>query len=105
MSSHFMFTEEGFLKNGQGWTPELAQEIAIKQGITLTKAHWQVIHFVREFYARHQTTPPLRVLVSLLRETYGPEQGSSVYLQNLFPPSAALTIARIAGLPKPAKCI
>ena len=100
-----MFTEDGFLVDWTAWTEDLAIEIAARHDIVLTAEHWTVIQFVRDFYATYQTTPPIRVLVKTLKETYGPEVGNSVYLQRLFPPSAAKEIARIAGLPKPKKCI
>ncbi|MGB0835445.1 MAG: TusE/DsrC/DsvC family sulfur relay protein, partial [Psychrobium sp.] len=36
---------------------------------------------------------------------FGPEKGNSRYLYSLFPKGPAKQATRIAGLPKPAKCI
>jgi len=100
-----MYNEEGFLTDWQQWNRNIAQNIAAKENIILTAEHWLVIDTVREFYTQYHTTPPLRVIVKTLREHCGPTQGNSLYLQQLFPPAAAKMIAKIAGLPKPNKCI
>ena len=98
-------TNEGFLLQWQDWTESAAHQLAQNADIQLTAQHWTVIHAVREFYQQYHSTPPLRVLVKLLQERYGPTCGTSLYLQQLFPPTAARQIAKIAGLPKPKKCI
>ena len=98
-------TAEGFLINWQSWDESTAQALAGQENIQLTPQHWTVIFAVREFYGQYHTTPPLRVLVKLLKTQYGDTCGTSLYLQQLFPPAAAKQIAKIAGLPKPKKCI
>lgn len=98
-------THEGFLINWQDWDEDIAKALARNSNIQLTPQHWSIIHEVRAFYSQYHTTPPLRVLVKLLKEQYGQTCGSSLYLQQLFPPAAAKQIAKIAGLPKPKKCI
>jgi len=98
-------SNDGFLLNWRDWNQCIAQDLAETENIQLTSQHWTVIYAVREFYQRYQTAPPLRVLVKLLKEHYGDDYGTSLYLQQLFPPAAAKQIAKIAGLPKPKKCI
>ena len=100
-----LFSNENFLLDWKDWSEKIARTIAQNESITLTPQHWTVIYKVRDFYAQYQTTPPLRVLVKLLKEQHGGTCGTSLYLQQLFPPAAAKQIAKIAGLPKPKKCI
>ncbi|AKP74486.1 Sulfurtransferase TusE [Piscirickettsia salmonis] len=95
----------GYLKNPTDWQPELAQILAKQEGISLTKNHWEIIHFVRNFYQKYHTSPAIRMLVKALKEEYGAEKGNSLYLIKLFPQGAAKQATKIAGLPKPARCI
>ncbi|MBB6055846.1 TusE/DsrC/DsvC family sulfur relay protein [Tolumonas osonensis] len=95
----------GYLKNMSDWTPELAELIAAGEQITLSEAHWEVIHFVRDFYAEYKTSPAIRALVKAMALKLGEDKGNSRYLYRLFPEGPAKQATKIAGLPKPAKCI
>ncbi|QDF75289.1 MULTISPECIES: TusE/DsrC/DsvC family sulfur relay protein [Shewanella] len=96
---------QGYLKNVSDWDESLAEIIAAEEGITLTPAHWEVVHFVRDFYMEFKTSPAIRVLVKAIGQRLGPEKGNSKYLYTLFPIGPAKQATKIAGLPKPAKCI
>lgn len=87
------------------WTPELAQHIASLEQIEMTPAHWEVVNFVRAFYKEYDTSPAMRVLVKAVKQRMGEDKGNSRYLYKLFPKGPAKQATRIAGLPKPAKCI
>lgn len=95
----------GYLKNLADWSPELAKAIAEKEQIDLTPEHWEIIFFVREFYQEYKTSPAIRMLVKSLAQKFGTEKGNSRYLQRLFPDGPAKQATKIAGLPKPAKCL
>lgn len=95
----------GYLKNLDDWSPELAEAIAAKDGIELSEAHWEIVLFVREFYQEYKTSPAIRMLVKALAQKFGEEKGNSRYLQRLFPDGPAKQATKIAGLPKPAKCL
>jgi tRNA 2-thiouridine synthesizing protein E len=96
---------QGYLKQVSDWTPELAPVIAAAEDIELTDAHWEVVNFVRNFYLEYKTSPAIRVLVKAIGQALGPEKGNSKYLYTLFPMGPAKQATKIAGLPKPAKCI
>ena len=96
---------QGYLKNVMDWDESLAEIIAAEEEITLTPAHWEVVHFVRDFYMEFKTSPAIRVLVKAIGQRLGPEKGNSKYLYTLFPVGPAKQATKIAGLPKPAKCI
>ncbi|MGX9456749.1 sulfurtransferase TusE [Photobacterium damselae subsp. damselae] len=96
---------QGYLKNVDDWSKELVPLLAEEEGIELTEAHWEVIHFVREFYLEFNTSPAIRMLVKAMAKQYGEEKGSSRYLYKLFPKGPAKQATKLAGLPKPVKCI
>lgn len=96
---------DGYLSHLDDWSPELAECIAEKEQIALSEAHWEIIWLVREFYQEYKTSPAIRMLVKALANKFGEEKGSSRYLQKLFPDGPAKQASKIAGLPKPAKCL
>lgn len=96
---------EGYLKDTTQWSEGLAQAIAANEGITLSPEHWEVVRFVREFYLEFNTSPAIRMLVKAMANTFGEEKGNSRYLYRLFPKGPAKQATKIAGLPKPVKCI
>tara|TARA_Y100000994_G_scaffold216837_1_gene193925 strand:+ start:234 stop:548 length:315 start_codon:yes stop_codon:yes gene_type:complete len=87
------------------WSKDIATEIAISEGIELTKAHWEIIYLARKFYSEYDLSPEWRGLVTYARNNLGDSKGSSLYLMSLFPGSSTKGIARIAGIPKPASCL
>lgn len=96
---------QGYLKNSQDWQEEMAPLLAEQEAITLTEAHWEVLRFVRAFYLEFNTSPAIRMLVKAMAQKYGEEKGNSRYLYRLFPKGPAKQATKIAGLPKPVKCI
>lgn len=96
---------EGYLKNSQEWSETLAASIAENEAITLTPEHWEVVRFVRHFYLEFNTSPAIRMLVKAMANKFGEEKGNSRYLYRLFPKGPAKQATKIAGLPKPVKCI
>ncbi|RUO31546.1 sulfurtransferase TusE [Aliidiomarina sedimenti] len=94
-----------YLANLDDWSPELAEYIASLENIEMTPAHWEVVNFVQAFYKEYETSPAMRVLVKAVKQSMGEDKGSSRYLYTLFPKGPAKQATRIAGLPKPAKCI
>ena len=97
--------DNGYLKNWQDWSVELVPELALQESIELTQAHWDVILFVRDFYLEYKTSPAIRALVKALEKKFGPEKSNSRYLYKLFPEGPAKQATKLAGLPKPVKCI
>ncbi|HCH7895303.1 sulfurtransferase TusE [Raoultella ornithinolytica] len=96
---------EGYLKETTQWNEAMAEVIAWQEGITLSVEHWEVVRFVREFYLEFNTSPAIRMLVKAMANKFGEEKGNSRYLYRLFPKGPAKQATKIAGLPKPVKCI
>ena len=96
---------EGYLKDTTQWSEAMAEVIAAQEGITLAVEHWEVVRFVREFHLEFNTSPAIRMLVKAMANKFGEEKGNSRYLYRLFPKGPAKQATKIAGLPKPVKCI
>ena len=97
--------KHGYLSELNEWNEEIALHIAELEQIQMSDNHWEVVHFVRDFYEEYQTSPAIRLLVKAMKKQLGEEKGNSIYLYKLFPKGPAKQATRIAGLPKPAKCI
>ena len=97
--------KHGYLADMQQWDMPVAEEFARLESIAMTDAHWEVVHFVRHFYLEFNTSPAIRILVKAMAQQLGADKGNSKYLFMLFPQGPAKQATRIAGLPKPAKCL
>lgn len=96
---------EGYLKNLADWDLGVAAAVAAREGLELDPERLEIVMFVRDFYQKYNISPSIRALVKAMGAAFGPEKGSSRYLYRLFPEGPALTVAKIAGLPRPVKCI
>lgn len=92
------FGADGHMVDPTAWTKALAESIAAMQGVTLGEAHWKVVEFARADFTETKVSPNIRRL----------SQGTGLSTKDLyalFPKAPGRTIAKIAGLPKPAGCI
>jgi dissimilatory sulfite reductase related protein len=97
--------EEGYLQDISVWSEEMALEIAKSENVELTPEHWEVINFLRNYYAEYQIAPAVRILLKEMKKNFGAEKGDQKYLYRLFPYGPAKQACKIAGLPKPTGCI
>ncbi len=97
--------EEGYLVDRTEWTEEAAQILADQDELELTDNHWEVMHFLRDYYEEYQIAPAVRVLTKAIGKKLGKEKGNSKYLYELFPYGPAKQACRFAGLPKPTGCV
>ncbi len=104
-NQHIATDSHGYLLDYTQWSEELVPVIASSENIELNEAHWQIIRFVRDFYLRYDTSPAIRALVKALSNEFGPDVGNSRHLQRLLPQGPAKLASKLAGLPKPAKCL
>ena len=87
----------GYLLDINQWNQDVALAIAEKENLQLTEAHWEVIHFVRDFYKEYKTSPAIRMLVKAMAQKLGEDKGNSRYLQRLFPDGPAKQATKLAG--------
>jgi tRNA 2-thiouridine synthesizing protein E len=84
------------------WTPEVARETARREGLELGEDHWEAVHALQEYYARHEGAPiRRRALHDALDEKFH-FKGGLRYLYMLFPGGPLVQGCRIAGLDPPA---
>lgn len=96
---------EGYLIHLQDWNHQVAEAIAMQEGITLTQPHWEIIELLRQFYKQFQLSPANRPLAKYLATHLGKEKANSLQLNLLFKGSPAKLAAKLAGLPKPTNCL
>jgi tRNA 2-thiouridine synthesizing protein E len=101
----FETDEEGYLVNLGEWEPAIAEVMAAQDELELTDEHWEIIKFLREYYAEYQIAPAVRVLTKAVGKRLGKEKGNSKYLYGLFPYGPAKQACRYGGLPKPTGCV
>jgi tRNA 2-thiouridine synthesizing protein E len=99
------FDKDGFLRKLSDWGPQVAEQIARRENLELTPAHWEVLHLLRAYYLEYDSSPAMRPLVKYCALNLGPDKGKSIYLMSLFPGSPAKIGSKIAGLPKPDNCL
>lgn len=87
------------------WSPELAEFMAQKEGLSLSDDHWEVLNFLRSFYFEFGVTPMVKILMKHMAEELGAQRASREHLYKLFPGGPSRQGSRIAGLPEPQGCI
>ncbi len=94
-----MVDEDGFLLNPKDWCPEFVQAVAKQEAVdVLTDEHWKIINYLRDYYGKYDSCPPIRMLV----KSTGTEL-KKIY--QLFPTGPAKGACRLAGAPKPTGCV
>jgi len=102
-TSHF--DTDGFLRDLSDWNPQVAEQIAMTEGIKLEPSHWEILELLRAYYLEFDSSPAMRALVKYCALNLGPDKGKSIYLLSLFPGSPAKVGCKVAGLPKPDNCL
>ena len=98
-------TEQGFLLDMNLWNELLAKHLADIEGIVLRAEHWEILHFIRQFYIEYKYLPNARVFSKAIKKKLGAEKATSRYLLKLFPQGPLKYACKIAGLPKPPRCL
>ncbi len=76
---------EGYLVNPADWSESFVRTLAAAEGLTLADAHWELIRYLREHFARAGTQATVRDMVRHFSQVWGREAGSSASLHRLFP--------------------
>ncbi len=93
------FDAEGFMKNPNQWSKEIAEMLAKQEGLAaLTADHWKISDFCRQTGLASGKAPTLRQIT-------GGTGISTKELFALYPKGPAKKVARIAGLGKPEGCV
>lgn len=98
-------TDQGFLVNTADWSEAVAEKLAEANRIELSAAHWEIIHFIRDYYRQFKHLPNARVFTKAIAKALGEDKGNSRYLHQLFPDGPLKYACKLAGLPKPPTCL
>jgi len=91
--------EDGFLQEPDVWNESVAAALATTEGVSdMTEAHWKVVNYLRDYYAKFGIAPMIR---KLCKETGYPLK--EIY--ELFPSGPAKGACKVAGLAKPTGCV
>jgi TusE/DsrC/DsvC family sulfur relay protein len=84
------------------WARATALEIARKENLSLTEAHWEAIRALQSYFANHEdeSAIQMRDLHDALDEHFH-QQGGLKYLYQLFPGGPIAQGCRLAGLKAP----
>jgi len=102
---HVPLDKDGFLIDLQDWSREVAEALALNEGLPLTPEHWEILVLLRRFHEQYALSPATRPLVKYVALNLGTDKGNSAYLNRLFNGTPAKLAAKLAGLPKPTNCI
>jgi tRNA 2-thiouridine synthesizing protein E len=97
--------EDGYLVDIGEWNIEVANYFAKVEGIEMTEQHWEIVHYLREYYQRYQIAPMIKILLKEMGKKFGQQKGNTKYLYELFPDGPAKQACKIAGIPKPTGCV
>lgn len=76
---------EGYIANLDEWSEDFAHAIAAQESLRLTREHWEVIRFLRDYYHEHGVQAQVRVMIRHFSQVWDPRRGSNRYLHDLFP--------------------
>lgn len=98
-------SDDGFLRDAEQWNERVAHELARREDIELSSAHWEILLFIRDYYFQFRHLPNARMFAAAIRKKLGEEKAHSRYLQKLFPKGPLKYACKLAGLPKPPTCL
>jgi len=93
-----LLDDDGFLEDAEEWDEEVAYKLAATEGVELTDEHWEIIKYLRDYYAEFNGAPMVR---KMLRDT----GKSNAEIYELFPSGPGKGACKIAGLMKPTGCV
>jgi TusE/DsrC/DsvC family sulfur relay protein len=93
--------DEGYLVDPGDWDERVAVELARRENIDLTEAHWKVLRFMREFFADRQLIPDARFAIRYVARELGAGDAARNRLFELFPYGYVKQACKIAGMRRP----
>ncbi|HUW80957.1 MAG TPA: TusE/DsrC/DsvC family sulfur relay protein [Acidocella sp.] len=90
---------EGYLIEPADWNENVAKALAESENIQLTDDHWDVVHFMRDFYEENQIAADARYVIKHLAERVGKDAQKK--LSQLFPYGYVQQACKIAGMRRP----
>ena len=85
----------------QNWSRNKSAQLAMREGLSLTDQHWDVIDYLRKLYLKHGLPRYARTTARALNRQFA-AQGGSKYLYRLFAAGPVTQGSRLANLRTPA---
>ncbi|GBE08312.1 sulfurtransferase TusE [bacterium BMS3Bbin11] len=102
MDLPIVLDKEGYLINPEDWNEEVAEELAISEGITMNAEYWPVLGFMREYFFENGVAPDVRHTVEYLVKKNGyDKKEAKTYLFKLFPYGYVKQACKLAGMKRP----
>jgi tRNA 2-thiouridine synthesizing protein E len=76
---------EGYLVDREQWSEAFVRALARAEGLPLTPAHWEVIHWLRDYFQEHGVQAQVRAMIRHFTGKWGAERGSNHHLHEMFP--------------------
>lgn len=76
---------EGYLLDLSDWSEGFARALAAEEGLVITPAHWELIHFLRAYDLDQGVQAQVRVMIRHFSEVWGADLGSNHHLHEMFP--------------------
>jgi tRNA 2-thiouridine synthesizing protein E len=89
--------EEGYFTTPSQWTREIAEEIAMEEGIELTDKHFDVLEYLRTRFSNGEALSIRGINKSGIVDV-------KTFYQ-MFPGAPLKKSTKIAGIPKPESCV
>jgi cobyrinic acid a,c-diamide synthase len=92
---------EGYLRNLGDWSEDFVKAQAHSEQLTLQDRHWQVIHFLRNYFDEHRVQAQVRTMIKHFAPLWPDQPALNHYLHELFPVGGPQKQGnRLAGLLK-----
>lgn len=90
---------EGYLSEPADWNEDVARALAQEENIQLNDDHWDVIHFMRDYFDEHQVIADVRFVIKHLATRMGKDAHKKLF--ELFPYGYVKQACKIAGMRRP----
>ena len=94
-------TQTGFLLSPEDWDRDVAEAIAVAEGLSLTQDHWDVIEYLRDAYFNNNAEQPNnRAILKAMQEKWPDRKVDNKTLFDRFPGNPSKQAGMVAGLPE-----
>lgn len=76
---------EGYLVNPSDWSEAFVRAQAQHEGLTLTTEHWELLRYLRQYFANRGRQAAVRDMIRHFKPLWGLDKASNRYLHQLFP--------------------
>jgi tRNA 2-thiouridine synthesizing protein E len=95
------YDPEGYLVDPMDWTREIAEGLALDEGLELTDEHWKVMGFMRDYYEEHHIAADARFTIKFIADELGYGSAARKRLFELFPYGYVKQACKVSGMKRP----